>query len=310
MKVFATISPSSLPSASDPSIVANSAPLVSVPVPSPRLENTVNDNPMMLSKLSVGGGDCQHQHHHPSRHHHQCSQEAPAIDEIPPATNPHPVDDTIRAHRPQPLAVIEEDVDEEREGRTQRQLHVLVVDDALTIMRVTKMCLEREGHRVEQAQNGLIALNKMRETVFDVVLMDIQMPEMGGIEATQLLRVFEGQEGRLVARGGRKQLIIGMSANGDAETRRQAIDSGMDAFIPKPFSMFRMMKVFVEVSIPPSPSSCDDVGAVEPVADRDGGNNDTGVRSPWRSTTSDGSLSSPYSVSASLSKESGTFFVV
>jgi CheY-like chemotaxis protein len=139
-----------------------------------------------------------------------------------------------------------------------QNLRVLVVDDAMTIMRITKMCLEKEGHVVDQAHNGALALDKMKENLYDVVLMDIQMPVMGGIESTQLIRASERAKEGPPSRSGKHQFIVGMSANGDADTRTETINSGMDAFIPKPFSLFRMMKIldelpdFKRVSLPVS----------------------------------------------------------
>jgi CheY-like chemotaxis protein/signal transduction histidine kinase len=128
-----------------------------------------------------------------------------------------------------------------------QNLHVLVVDDAMTIMRITKMCLEKEGHVVDQAHNGQVALDKMKETLYDLVLMDIQMPVMGGIESTKHIRSYESAMEGPPSRCGKHQFIVGMSANGDAETRTETIEIGMDSFIPKPFSIFRMMKVLEEL---------------------------------------------------------------
>ena len=154
------------------------------------------------------------------------------------------------------------------------KLSVLVVDDSLPIMKMTQFSLENAGHTVVCAKNGLVALNKMKDTYFDLVLMDVQMPVMDGIESVRLFRAYEQEhllaptypaEGsnssndshssssasrlsmrfsnNLAAARTRRQFIIGMSANGEALTRERALHSGMDAFLPKPFSLEGVMFV-------------------------------------------------------------------
>jgi CheY-like chemotaxis protein len=125
---------------------------------------------------------------------------------------------------------------------------VLVVDDSTPILKITKISLERAGHTVDQAFNGRIALDKMKSNFYDVVLMDIQMPIMGGIEAVTRYREYERDQVSRSAASFRQQfrrqlLIIGMSANGDSSVMEEAIRCGMDAFVSKPFSLEAMMKV-------------------------------------------------------------------
>ena len=122
------------------------------------------------------------------------------------------------------------------------QLRVLVVDDSVTILKMTKMAIEFKGHIVETANNGLDAKNKMLEKNYDVVLIDFQMPIMGGIEATRLFREFEESA---INAGGRekKQLIVGMSAAQDYEMWQEAMRAGMDDFIAKPFKFYLFSNV-------------------------------------------------------------------
>ncbi len=95
---------------------------------------------------------------------------------------------------------------------------------------------------MEEAVDGSIALVMMREKQYDVVLMDLQMPIMGGIEAVGL---FRQEEEKLFRAGSRstRQLIIGMSACGDRETQDRAEEVGMDAFLSKPFSLAGMLNI-------------------------------------------------------------------
>lgn len=67
-------------------------------------------------------------------------------------------------------------------------LNILVVDDVLSIRKTTKMMLEKSGFNVSMSQNGEEALKIMKESQFDVVLMDLQMPVMDGIEAMKFIR--------------------------------------------------------------------------------------------------------------------------
>ena len=213
------------------------------------------------------------------------------------------------------------------ESATSQQLHVLVVDDSLSIQKMSKMVLKRLGYTVEQAENGLEALEMMQEryeqeqSLYDVVLMDMQMPVLDGLEATRRLRVQEQLDpaakafsktttfmqqrvyiadplppsnaaAAITANGGgggdgggtslsgsknhaaddiieqkydeaaevgdagkmkfdpkrgwlgpRHQLVIGCSACSDQETMDEALAAGMDAVIPKPFSIQKLQDV-------------------------------------------------------------------
>jgi CheY-like chemotaxis protein/signal transduction histidine kinase len=147
------------------------------------------------------------------------------------------------------------------------RLSVLVVDDSLPIVKMTQMNLEKAGHVVDCAKNGRLALDMMFERLYDVVLMDIQMPVMGGIEAVRHFRKHEEKALNYIYRSGkgkpepsprenltprlltprlRRQFIIGMSANGEIGTREEALGCGMDAFLAKPFSLDAIMNVVKE----------------------------------------------------------------
>mmetsp|Transcript_6145 Transcript_6145/g.11732 ORF Transcript_6145/g.11732 Transcript_6145/m.11732 type:complete len:782 (-) Transcript_6145:209-2554(-) len=124
---------------------------------------------------------------------------------------------------------------------------VLVVDDSSLILKTTKRMLVKEGYEVETAQNGEEALHLMESKSYLFVLSDIQMPVMDGLEMAQRIRQYE-KDGVAVDEGEGKvevkprHLIVGMSANSDAETRDESLASGMDAFIPKPVRMTELVK--------------------------------------------------------------------
>jgi two-component system, sensor histidine kinase len=111
-------------------------------------------------------------------------------------------------------------------GRSTR-LRVLVAEDNIVNQRVAVGLLTRRGHSVVVAKNGREAVAAFIGGVFDVVLMDLQMPEMGGFEATAAIREHEGNAGARVR-------IIALTAHAMAEDRDRCLAAGMDGYLPKP----------------------------------------------------------------------------
>ena len=93
--------------------------------------------------------------------------------------------------------------------------------------RVAKGLLHRRGHHVTVAENGLAVLDALAKNTFDVVLMDVQMPEMGGIEATGRIRELEQGTGRRLR-------IIAMTAHAMRGDRERCLAAGMDGYLSKP----------------------------------------------------------------------------
>ncbi|MDP3890398.1 PAS domain-containing hybrid sensor histidine kinase/response regulator [Nocardioides sp.] len=104
--------------------------------------------------------------------------------------------------------------------------HILVVEDSFTNQLVAIGILENLGYSTEVAANGLEALAAMARTDFGAVLMDCQMPEMDGYEATAELRRREGDT--------RHTPVIAMTASATADDRERCLAVGMDDFVPKP----------------------------------------------------------------------------
>jgi CheY-like chemotaxis protein/HPt (histidine-containing phosphotransfer) domain-containing protein len=100
---------------------------------------------------------------------------------------------------------------------------ILLVEDNKINQEVAKELLEVVGLQVDIAVNGAEALEKVQQSSYDLVLMDIQMPVMDGIEATRHIREM-----------GIKLPILGMTANAFVEDRQRCIDAGMDDHLPKP----------------------------------------------------------------------------
>ena len=106
-------------------------------------------------------------------------------------------------------------------------LRVLIVEDNLVNQRLATRMLEKRGHRVAVAQNGFQALEALTKGVFDLVLMDVQMPEMDGIETTAKIR--EGE--RL---SGEHQPVIALTAHAMKGDQERCLAAGMDGYLTKP----------------------------------------------------------------------------
>lgn len=110
-----------------------------------------------------------------------------------------------------------------REGR--HSLKVLIADDSPTNLRLTTRMLENRDHSVTAVENGRLAVEALRVDDYDVVLMDLQMPVMDGIEATAAIRAEESH-------GRRHVPIVAMTAYDD---RQRCADAGMDGYLEKPY---------------------------------------------------------------------------
>jgi PAS domain S-box-containing protein len=108
-------------------------------------------------------------------------------------------------------------------------LRILLAEDNAVNQRLTSRLLEKMGHTVTIAGNGQIALQLLNEEEFDLVAMDMQMPIMDGLEATERIRASEKKSGRHVA-------IVAMTANAFEEDRERCRRAGMDGYIAKPVS--------------------------------------------------------------------------
>lgn len=107
-------------------------------------------------------------------------------------------------------------------------LRVLVVEDNIVNQKLLKHLLEKWGHSLVIARNGLEALNHIEKEKFDLVLMDIEMPEMDGIEAAKQIRARER------AQGLDHLTIFALTAHVFPEAREQVRQANMDAYIEKP----------------------------------------------------------------------------
>jgi two-component system sensor kinase len=108
-----------------------------------------------------------------------------------------------------------------------RCLKILLADDGLVNQRVARGLLERYGHQVVVANNGREAVEATERDRFDLVLMDVQMPEMDGFEATKAIRQREQATGLRVP-------IVAMTARAFKGDREKCLKAGMDSYLSKP----------------------------------------------------------------------------
>ncbi len=140
-------------------------------------------------------------------------KQAELLDAIMAALSTHHVEEDVVSPRPLSRTAI-------------RPLRILLAEDGLVNQQVAVGLLELRGHRVVVANNGLEALAALEKQHFDVVLMDVQMPEMDGMEATRAIRRKE--------KHGAHQTIVAMTAHAMKGDREECLAAGMDSYISKP----------------------------------------------------------------------------
>lgn len=106
----------------------------------------------------------------------------------------------------------------------EKSLRILVAEDSALHQIIAVRLLEGLGHAVTVVGNGKEAVEALRRDVFDVLLTDVEMPEMDGLSTTRMIRACED------ALGGRLP-IVGVTANHD---HKDCLNAGMDAYLPKP----------------------------------------------------------------------------
>jgi CheY-like chemotaxis protein len=104
---------------------------------------------------------------------------------------------------------------------------VLIAEDNIVNQKVAYFMLEKQGHLVTGVRDGKEAVDALDKAVFDVVLMDVQMPNMNGFEATAAIREKEKKSGKHIP-------IIAMTAHAMKGDREMCLEAGMDDYVAKP----------------------------------------------------------------------------
>jgi CheY-like chemotaxis protein len=130
-----------------------------------------------------------------------------------------------------------------REHRT--RLRVLLAEDNRVNQTLAVRILQKRGHTVEAVENGRQAIEALGRQPFDLILMDLQMPELGGVEATMLIREREKSVGGHIP-------IIAVTANALAGDRERCLNAGMDDYVSKPI---QVKELFAAIGRAHSPSA-------------------------------------------------------
>ncbi len=174
------------------------------------------------------------------------------------------------------------------DGDPTEPLRILIVEDSPVNQKVALRLLERRGHQATVAGNGRKALDALASESFDLILMDVQMPEMDGLEATRIIRSREEERGGHVP-------IVAMTASAREEDRDRCLAAGMDAYVAKPIRSEELYEVIesmassgrqaTEESPAPAPSGAEteDTSETEETAMSDEPETNPGETEPPRS---------------------------
>jgi signal transduction histidine kinase/DNA-binding response OmpR family regulator len=138
-----------------------------------------------------------------------------------------------------------------------RSLRILLVDDSPFNQKVAVWKLEKQGHRIQVAGSGQEALAAIEEHPFDLVFMDVQMPDMDGLEATAHIRAREKETGRRLP-------VVAMTARAMAGDRERCLAAGMDGYVMKPIRDEDLRQAIRSIT-PPAPPAFDPTAALERV---------------------------------------------
>lgn len=111
-------------------------------------------------------------------------------------------------------------------------IRILIVDDERPITTLLTQTFEQDGHQVATANNGIDCMNKMASFRPDVVIMDIMMPKLDGVDTTRLIRRNKNYS---------ETVIVALSAKGDEETRTRMREAGANLFMRKPFVIAKLV---------------------------------------------------------------------
>ncbi len=122
-----------------------------------------------------------------------------------------------------------------------RQLNILIAEDNAVNRRLITKLLESAGHHVTEALNGKEAVHLLEKTPFDLILMDIEMPQMDGLEATRSIRSREPETRHIP--------IYALTAHAMSGDRKRCLEAGMDGYISKPIEVDAVLKLVSEIAV-------------------------------------------------------------
>ncbi len=141
-----------------------------------------------------------------------------------------------------------------------RSLKILVAEDTAFNQKFIQRLLDRWNHKISLVGNGREALEALKNESFDIVLMDVQMPQLNGLEATKAIRIDEQQSKNHIP-------IIAMTAHAIKGDRERCLEAGMDEYISKPIDSDKLFDAIEKLT--GDPGHPDSTGDVSPAIDKE-----------------------------------------
>ena len=116
---------------------------------------------------------------------------------------------------------------------------ILLAEDVIVNQFLARVILESQGHSVDVANNGIEALELLDANEYDLVLMDVQMPEMDGVTATKLIRELHSHKSSIP--------IVALTANALVGNEQEYYDAGMNACLTKPFTEEKLFAIINQI---------------------------------------------------------------
>lgn len=140
-------------------------------------------------------------------------------------------------------STLKDNADTDKGEVVSKDLNILVAEDNSINQRVAKFIIEKLGHKLDIAENGSVALEKFIEGTYDLILMDIQMPIMDGLEATKAIRAYELENN--IEKG---IPIVALTANTMKGDKEKFLSSGMNDYIGKPFKASELSQLIYRIT--------------------------------------------------------------
>ena len=141
------------------------------------------------------------------------------------------------------IAITDTSVNIRETNVKKRAAKIIVVEDNLLNQQLIVNILVKDGYRVAMAENGKVGFDLYKANHYDIVLMDIQMPVMDGIQATRLIRDYE------IRNKLKKSIIIAVTAHTKDGEKQKLIDAGMDLYLSKPFSNSELTNMIGKINL-------------------------------------------------------------
>ncbi len=138
------------------------------------------------------------------------------------------------AEKEQTVVTVVPDPDSKASSQQLPALRILVAEDNIVNQKLARRLLEKNGFKADVVANGLEAVDAVRRIGYDFILMDVQMPEMDGLEATKQIRIKETETGKHIP-------IIALTANAMKGDRDRCLEAGMDDYLTKPIKVDELL---------------------------------------------------------------------